>query len=203
MTATATVDCAGEAVVVTARNTTGAPVSVAAFLNAATVPVTTLTVAAAGTATATVKPGDGPFELAVRRLDTGATLATAEGFFSCPVRHDLAITVRSGATHTSSEVCAVAFFRRAPGPAHGTVTVTGRGFTYTSVAGYTGPDQFDYECLTSESVFGTVRVTVLPLPPPTAAPQLPATGTGHLPLLLGTGTLLIAAGALTLRLARR
>ena len=197
----------------TAQNTTDAPVTVAAFLNAANVPAATLHIAASGTATATVKPGDGPFELAVRRLDTAATLATAEGFFSCPVRHDLAIEVRSGETHTSGDVCAVAFFRRAPGPAHGTVTVTSRGFTYTSVAGYTGPDQFDYECLTGESVFGTVKVTVLPTaaaptpaatPPPAAAPpQLPATGTGRLPLLLGTGTLLIAAGALTLRLARR
>jgi hypothetical protein len=88
-----------------------------------------------------------------------------DGFFSCPSRRDLAIPATSGRPATVSGVCAVAVFLTGGGPAHGRVTVTGdTGLTYTSAAGYAGPDQFDYACLTSEGVFGTVFVQVHPAP---------------------------------------
>jgi LPXTG-motif cell wall-anchored protein len=144
----------------------------------------------------------------VRRLDTGETLATAEGFFSCPARQDLAIQVRSGSSYEARDVCAVAFFLGARVPLHGTVAVREGGFVYTPAPGYTGPDRFDYQCLTSESIFGTVRVTVLPAvapvptePPP--APGLPATGTSGLPVQVAAGLVLVGLGILVHRRARR
>jgi LPXTG-motif cell wall-anchored protein len=217
VTATATVDCDQQLVVVTGKNTTGAPVTLGAFLFAAQVPVATLDVPANGTATTEVDAGDGPFELTVRRLDTSAAVATADGSFPCPVKKDLAIEVYSGETYTSDDVCGAALFLGALKAAHGTATTNDRGFTYTSVAGYTGPDAFDYECTGGDGIFGTVKVTVLPAAetsppptagpspaaPPTAAPGLPATGTDHLPVLLGVGAGLVAAGALVLRVSRR
>jgi hypothetical protein len=207
VTATATVDCAAQAVVVTAHNTTAAAVAIGVFANGAGVPMATLNVAAGSSGTVRAEPGAGPFDLVVQRLDTGAVLATAEGFFSCPARRDLSITVRSGSAHTARDVCAVAFLRGPRGPLHGTLTVQERGFRYVPAVGYTGPDRFDYQCLTSEGVFGTVRVTVLPAtapvaPPAAAAPALPATGTGRLPAELAAGVVLVALGALALRLTR-
>ena len=70
------------------------------------------------------------------------------------------------------------------------------GLTYTSDAGYTGPDQFDYSCLISEGVFGTVFVQVHPAAAttgpsqstPSIQPVQPTEAAPSAPVLASTGS---------------
>ncbi len=169
----------------------------------------TLTVAAGATEILRLKAEfSNPYNLEFSRLDTGAVLAGYQNeFFVCPQRYDRSFRVESGTTYRSDPICPAFSGTR---PAHGTLRVLDDwSFTYTPDPGYVGPDQFDYQCITSAETYGTVRITVLPAPPgettqppPPARPALPATGVavgGELAAGLG----LLVAGVVGLWLARR
>jgi hypothetical protein len=213
VTGTAVADCSAEQVVFTVVNGTGAAVTagISAFGGA---PFQTFPVPAGEQRVVRLAPGAGPFQYVLQQLNPTRVLATVDGFFSCPSRRDLAVPATSGQPATVSGVCAVAVFLTGDGPAHGRVTATSdTALTYTSDAGYTGPDQFDYACLTSEGVFGTVFVQVHPAPattqptqpaapvqptePPPTAAELAGTGS-ETAGVAGAGAALVLAGALLL-----
>ena len=213
VTGTAVADCSAQQVVFTVVNGTGAVVT-AGIATPGAPPFRTLSVPAGDQQVVRLSPGAGPFEYVLEQLNPTRTLAAVDGFFPCPVRRDLAVSATSGQPATTPDVCVVAFFLTGSGPAHGRVTVTGdTGFSYTSTAGYVGPDQFDYTCLTSEGVFGTVFVQVHPAPatsqptqpaqpvestgPPPAAAGLATTGSDTAGIVLA-GAALVLAGALLL-----
>jgi len=214
VTGTAVADCSAEQVVFTVVNGTGGGITagIAAF---GAPPFRTFPVPAGEQRVVRLSPGTGPFHYTLQQVHPTRVLATVDGFFSCPSRRDLAVPATSGRPATVSGVCAVAVFLTGGGPAHGRVTVTGdTGLTYTSDAGYAGPDQFDYACLTSEGVFGTVFVQVHPAaagtvgptrpaavvqptgPPPSAGP-LASTGSDSAGIA-ASGAALVLAGALLL-----
>ena len=222
VTGTAVADCSAEQVVFTVVNGTGAGITagIAAF---GAPPFRTFPVPAGEQRVVRLSPGTGPFQYTLQQVNPTRVLATVDGFFSCPSRRDLSVPATSGQPATVSGVCAVAVFLTGGGPAHGRVTVTGdTGLTYTSAAGYAGPDQFDYACLTSEGVFGTVFVqvhaaatgtveptrpaaVVQPTEPPPSAGALASTGSDSAGIA-ASGAALVLAGALLLgglRLTRR
>ena len=214
VTGTAVADCSAEQVVFTVVNGTGGGITagIAAF---GAPPFRTFPVPAGEQRVVRLSPGAGPFQFTLQQVNPTRLLATVDGFFSCPSRRDLAIPATSGRPATVSGVCAVAVFLTGGGPAHGRVTVTGdTGLTYTSDAGYAGPDQFDYACLTSEGVFGTVFVqvhaaatgtveptrpaaVVQPTEPPPSAGALASTGSDSAGIA-ASGAALVLAGALLL-----
>ena len=214
VTGTAVADCSAEQVVFTVVNGTGAGITAGITASGAP-PFRTFPVPAGEQRVVRLSPGTGPFQYTLQQVNPTRVLATVDGFFSCPSRRDLAIPATSGRPATVSGVCAVAVFLTGGGPAHGRVTVTGdTGLTYTSAAGYAGPDQFDYACLTSEGVFGTVFVqvhaaatgtveptrpaaVVQPTEPPPSAGALASTGSDSAGIA-ASGAALVLAGALLL-----
>jgi hypothetical protein len=174
VTGTAVADCSAEQVVFTVVNGTGAGITAGIAASGAP-PFRTFPVPAGEQRVVRLSPGTGPFHYTLQQVNPTRVLATVDGFFSCPSRRDLSVPATSGQPATVSGVCAVAVFLTGGGPAHGRVAVTGdSGLTYTSDAGYTGPDQFDYACLTSEGLFGTVFVQVHPAAAGTVEPTRPA-----------------------------
>ncbi len=218
VTGTAVADCSAEQVVFTVVNGTGAGITAgitAGIAASGAPPFRTFPVPAGEQRVVRLSPGTGPFHYALQQVNPTRVLATVDGFFSCPSRRDLSIPATSGRPATVSDVCAVAVFLTGSGPAHGRVTVTGdTGLTYTSAAGYAGPDQFDYACLTSEGLFGTVFVqvhsaatgtveptrpaaVVQPTEPPPSAGALASTGSDSAGIA-ASGAALVLAGALLL-----
>ena len=218
VTGTAVADCSAEQVVFTVVNGTGAGITAgitAGIAVSGSPPFRTFPVPAGEQRVVRLSPGTGPFQYTLQQVNPTRVLASVDGFFSCPSRRDLAIPATSGRPATVSGVCAVAVFLTGGGPAHGRVTVTGdTGLTYTSAAGYAGPDQFDYACLTSEGVFGTVFVqvhaaatgtveptrpaaVVQPTEPPPSAGALASTGSDSAGIA-ASGAALVLAGALLL-----
>jgi len=176
VTGTAVIDCSAEQVEFTVVNGTGAAITAGIAVLPELPPFQTFRVPAGEQRVTRVSPGGGPFEFVLERLNPTRILARVDGFFSCPVREDLSLPATSGRPATLSGACVVAVFLTGGGPAHGRVTVTadGKRVVYTSDAGYTGPDQFDYTCVVSEGVFGTVFVQVQPAPAGTVEPTQPA-----------------------------
>jgi hypothetical protein len=214
VTGTAVADCSAEQVVFTVVNGAGEGITAGIAASGAP-PFRTFPVPAGEQRVVRLSPGTGPFHYTLQLVHPTRVLATVDGFFSCPSRRDLAVPATSGRPATVSGVCAVAVFLTGGGPAHGRVTVTGdTGLTYTSAAGYAGPDQFDYACLTSEGVFGTVFVqvraaaagtveptrpaaVVQPTGPPPSAGALASTGSDSAGIA-ASGAALVLAGALLL-----
>jgi LPXTG-motif cell wall-anchored protein len=209
---TVTESCApGTTDTFTVHNTTAAPVDVT--VTNFDSPFQHFTVPAGGTHDVAVSYAGAPYGLVFTRDDTGEVLLRSRSFL-CPSRIDKSYDTTAGHAVRTAALCFPAVISITRQPAHGSLrnvtTSDGIAVRYTPRAGFIGTDSFDYECGASTNTLGTVTIHVRPVtagPPPPAAPPagsaLPNTGASHLPLLLGAGLALLAAGAGALRLGRR
>ncbi len=83
-------------------------------------------------------------------------------------RH-VAVTVTLSATDVDNDVLSFAVVSQ---PTHGALSGSGATLTYTSGAGYSGPDSFTYKANdgTTDSNLATVSITVIATKPPSANP---------------------------------